>query len=204
MTTCIAPSCKDPRTIGALFCDAHMQAPPAQRGGWISAEKRRRAIGATTTTSQEPPMDASNITTRLWVGAAPPFDRDLPAFDVVVLCARELQPERMSFTRKVVRVPLPDSALTTEELNRAILGGKVVAKALRGGQRVLVTCRAGLNRSALVASFGLGMATTLSSDQIVELMRARRSPHALHNPHFVEYIKRVVGAGRARDAVVRR
>lgn len=200
MTACISPSCKEPRTIGALFCDVHMKAPPAQRGGWISAEKRRRALG----NQEEEAMDASNITTRLWIGSKPPFDRDLPAFDVIVLCAQELQPDRLAFARKALRVPLPDSALNSDELRRAVMGGKEVAKGLRSGKRVLVTCAAGLNRSALVASLGLGMATTLSADQIIELVRARRGSYALHNPHFVEYIKRVVGVGRSRDAVVRR
>lgn len=187
MTRCIAPECKSTREVGAVFCGTHLQAPPGKRGGWISAEKRRRSLAA----SQEQTLDASNIVRRLWVGGQPPFDRDLPEFDTLVLCARELQPARLSFGRQVIRVPLPDSHLTSGEAQLAIEGGKAVARALREGRRVLVTCKAGLNRSALVASISLKMLTKLPPIKIVELMRERRAPAALHNPHFVELLGRV-------------
>lgn len=145
-------------------------------------------------------MDASNISKRLWVGGKPPFDRDLPEFDTLVLCAQELQPqpEQLAFKRQVIRVPLPDSALSTDELRRALAAARHVAVALTDGRRVLVTCRAGLNRSALVASLGLGIVTRMQPGEIVELMRERRAPAALHNPFFVEYITKFVGASRAK------
>lgn len=137
-------------------------------------------------------LDASNISKRLWIGGQPPFDRDLPDFDVLVLCAQELQPTKLSFQRKVVRVPLPDAELAVHELRRALAGGRQVAEALARGQRVLVTCAAGLNRSALVASLGLGLITRMKAPEIIELVRARRSPDALGNRHFVGYLNRFV------------
>lgn len=189
--TCIAPRCAAPREPGSLFCRGHEAAPAAQRGGWLSAEKRRRALAA----SKETTLDASAIVRRpgwsLWVGGKPPLDREIP-FDTLVLCAREVQPERLGFSKQVIRVPLPDSSLSSYELRRALAGGQQVAAALAGRRRVLVTCYAGLNRSALVASLALGLVTRMEPDQIIELMRTRRSPDALHNPHFVEYIRKFV------------
>ncbi len=199
--TCIAPKCEDPRTVGGIFCDRHMLAPAAQRGGWLSAEKRRRTMSGTApVASKEAPVDASNIATRLWVGSKPPFDRDLPAFDMLVLCAQEIQPDRMAFSRRIVRVPIPDATLSQVELRRVSHAAKEVAKAMRSGQRVLVTCAAGLNRSALVASLGLGIVSKLTGPQIVSLVRQRRSEHALHNQHFVDIIHRFVASIRRYQA----
>ena len=143
-------------------------------------------------------LDASNITRRLWVGARPPFDRDLPDFDVLVLCAAEIQPERdrIAFSKAVVRAPIPDAVLDRHELSSAILAARRAARALASGQRVLVTCRAGLNRSALVASLALGLVTRIGPAEVSELMRDRRSPEALGNPHFCLLIHRFVGARR--------
>ncbi len=134
-------------------------------------------------------LDASNIAKRLWIGGKPPTDRDLP-FDTLVLCAAEIQPEQLGFSRTVVRVPLPDSALTTYQCRRALQGAQVIAHELTGGKRVLVTCHLGLNRSSFVAGLALGMITRMTPAQIVELIRARRSDKALGNQHFVEYLHR--------------
>lgn len=159
----------------------------------MSAYKRRLELGGAPTA--DAPPDMSNIAPRLWVGAAPPFDRDLPDFDILVLCAREIQPppEAMAFTKQVIRVPLPDAVLTVDEQRRALQAARWVAEALAAGRRVLVTCRAGLNRSALVASLALGMVTHMSAPQILALVRERRSATALHNPHFVDLITKYVG-----------
>lgn len=142
------------------------------------------------------PLDASNIVRRLWVGGQPPLDRDLPEFDVLVLCAEEIQPERLGFARKIVRVPLPDATLSTDELRRALAGGRAIAQALTSGQRVLVTCHDGWNRSALVAGLGLGLVTRFPSSQIITMMRVRRSPNALSNKHFCEVLYRFIGDRR--------
>jgi hypothetical protein len=191
-SSCIAPRCPNPREIGALFCGTHMTAPAGKRGGWISAERRRRQLAG----SKEITLDASNIVKRLWVGSKPPMDRDLPEFDVLVLCAQEHQPRELGFRKHVIRVPLPDATLSTDELRRALAGSRSVAAALADGKRVLVTCHAGLNRSALVASLALGIVTRLEPQQIIDLMRARRHEDALHNSHFCEIITRFVGAAR--------
>lgn len=191
---CIAPRCAAPRERGALFCRPHLAAPSGSRGGWISAFRRAQKRGAGA------PIDASPIARRLWVGGKPPFDRDLPDFDVLFLCAEEIQPMMLAFGREVVRVPLRDDMLSPQEIKRALIGGRQVAEALRRGKRVLVTCRAGLNRSALVAGLGLGLATRMPASRIVDTIRERRAPAALHNPHFVEIIHQAIGNSSPRPS----
>jgi hypothetical protein len=186
---CLAPGCARPREVGALFCAEDMKAPAGKRGGWISAERRRRARGASS--PQEPPLDISNVARRLWVGAKPPFDRPLPDFDVLVLCAQELQPTVLGFQGRVIRVPLPDSHLTDAEAMRAIHGSKLVAQSIVDGKRVLVTCQAGWNRSALIASLALARVTRMSGDELIAHMKAKRHPNALSNPHFQEILRRL-------------
>jgi protein-tyrosine phosphatase len=142
--------------------------------------------------SSDQRMDASNIATRLWVGGRPPFDRDLPEFDLLVLCAQELQPVHVEFHGRCLRCPIPDGQLDHQELTRAVLAAKEVGDALLSGNRVLVTCAAGLNRSALVAGMALARATTMTADQIIERIRQRRDPRALYNVHFQEILRRLV------------
>lgn len=185
---CIAPECRAPREVGALFCRVHLAAPPGKRGGWISAERRRQKQA-----NHVVPLDASNITRRLWVGSKPPLDRDLPGFDMLALCAEQFQPERLAFGRQIVRVPVPDGVLTTTQINAVLTGSREVAKALASGKTVLVTCMAGLNRSALVAGLALGLVTRMRPTQIVDLIRERRAEGALYNPYFVELIHHFVG-----------
>jgi protein-tyrosine phosphatase len=135
-------------------------------------------------------LDASNIARRLWVGSVPPFDRVLPEFDLLVLCAREIQPPEIAFRGTVLRCPIPDAVLAPRELSRTLVTGRSVATALLGGRRVLVTCAAGRNRSALVAGLALGLATTMPPPDIVALIRQRRSTDCLSNPFFVDVLNR--------------
>lgn len=168
-----------------MFCSTHNRAPAAQRGGWLSAARRRQAMGR---------IDATNIHTRLWVGSEPPFDHDLPDFDLLVLCAREIQPEpeKIAFRRTVFRCPLPDAQLNIQELTAAVLVGKAVGDALMGGRRALVTCAKGLNRSAFISALALARITKMSAEQIVTLVRTRRGPSAMSNPYFCQVLRSIV------------
>lgn len=179
-----------------MFCRHHEAAPAAQRGGWLSAERRRRqlvtkAAPTMTVIDTEPHLDASNITRRLWIGGQPPFERDIPGFDTLVLCAREIQPERLAFHGEVIRCPIDDHPPTTYEVRQALAASRNVAASLSKGRRVLVTCYAGLNRSALVSALALGVLYPRSTPaELVLRIRQRRSPNALSNPHFVHVIER--------------
>ena len=55
---------------------------------------------------------------------------------------------------------------------------------------VSVLCQAGLNRSSLCASLVL-MKEGYDPKDAVDLIRARRSPHALCNEDFVRYLERL-------------
>lgn len=142
--------------------------------------------------SLDRPLDASNVATRLWVGGEPPFDVDLPRFDMLALCAQEIQPEQLAFHGEVVRCPIPDSALDIRQIKRAVLTARAVGNALLSGKSVLVTCGQGINRSALVAGLALARATRMTADDIIKLMRTRRNPNALFNVHFQDLLRRLV------------
>lgn len=141
---------------------------------------------------QDHALDASNVATRLWIGGRPPFDRDLPDFDILVLCAQEIQPGQMAFHGQVLRCPVPDGALDHAELTRVVLTARAVGDALVAKKRALVTCSAGINRSALVAALAIGRVTRMAPDAIISLIRQRRSPQALFNTHFQDIIRRLV------------
>jgi protein-tyrosine phosphatase len=137
-------------------------------------------------------LDASNVATRLWVGGKPPFDRDLPDFDLLVLCAQELQPREIAFHGRVNRCPLPDGALDHQQLTHAVLTAKDVGDALLANRRVLVTCAMGLNRSALVAALAMARATRMTAAEIIGRIRQRRHATALYNTHFQDIIRRLI------------
>lgn len=186
--TCMGPKCKAPRRVGN-FCAGCALAPATRRAGWVSAARRRAKTVC---------IDASNVAPRLWVGAAPPFDHDLPKVDVIVLCARELQHPMPMFHGKVLRCPMPDGELNRQEINQALITSSSMATALVNGQRVLSTCAMGVNRSAFMAALALARITRLSADQLVVLMRTRRLNNCLSNDYFREYLRKFVGNGRAR------
>ncbi len=186
---CVAPKCPDAAVRPSPFCAVHSSAPQTKRAGWLSAAKRRFDTVR---------VDASNVAPKLWVGGFPPVDVDLPKIDLLVLCAAELQPERLAFHGRVARCPLPDAELSMSELRRAAATSSIVAAALLKQQRVLVTCALGINRSALVAALALGQVTMMSADEIIELVRRRRNPRCLENSHFRDILQQLIGAGREK------
>ena len=56
------------------------------------------------------------------------------------------------------------------------------------GKRVAGKCQAGWNRSGLVVALVL-LREGYSADEAIRLIRERRSPNALCNPYFVEFIR---------------
>jgi protein-tyrosine phosphatase len=180
----VAPSCARTAQQGP-FCEVHAKAPAGQRGGWLSAAKRK-------------PYDATVVSPRLWIGAKPPLDKDLPGVDLLVLCAAGIQPEQLAFHGTVLRCPIPDAELDAAQVRLVMQTAVAVAKAIITGQRVLVTCRLGLNRSALVIALALHQLTTMSGQEIVEHIRRQRSLSALSNKHFVQLVVSVVGDGRPK------
>lgn len=142
----------------------------------------------------------NRVAPRLWQGAAPTPDLPHAEFDVIVLCAQEYQPFRFpAFKGTVIRAPFDDSLQpTAKERKIAIRAAREVAKRLRKGQRVLVTCMMGRNRSGLVVGLALRMSTRWSADEIVVRIRKARGEDALSNQSF-ERIVRGFSARTARD-----
>jgi|SRR6478609_4383134 len=166
------------------FCELHAKAPAGQRGGWLSAAKRK-------------PYDATPIAPRLWIGSKPPVDRNLSNVDIVTLCAAEFQPEHVGRSA-LLRCPIIDDVLDPPELQLVLQTSVLVAKAIASRQRVLVTCQQGRNRSAFVIAFALHQLTTMSGEQIVAHIKKHRA-NALTNPWFVKKIVEIVGDGRPKQ-----
>jgi len=143
-------------------------------------------------TLRSPPIDASLVAPRLFVGSRPPPGR-YRWFNVVVLCAKEYQPPSFAFPgMTVLRLALVDDVIHPISAVDAALvtsNARTIARYLNGGACVLVTCRAGINRSALVAAIAMQLAYDMDADEAIEQIRDTRSPNALSNPRFEKFIR---------------
>lgn len=134
-----------------------------------------------------PQVDASRVAPGLYVGSRPQpgLYRWL---GVIVLCAKEFQPPSYMYPGvMVVHVPLDDDptrAMRPDEIALAVSTARTLARCLQAHQRVLATCRMGLNRSALIASLTMQMAYDMSPDETIKRIRSVRGPFALRNPGF--------------------
>jgi len=140
------------------------------------------------------PSTAWRLMGNLWIGDAPPVGYALyrKDFDCVVLMAREYQPGNCFDAISVIHAPIDDGELTKTEAIRAVQAAREVVARLGRGEKVLVTCAAGLNRSALVCALALMFGSSrMRTDDAIALIRMVRSPHALSNPHFVNFLRRV-------------
>lgn len=70
----------------------------------------------------------------------------------------------------------------------------------RMGKRVAAKCQAGWNRSGLIAALVL-LQEGYTADSAIKLIRDKRSPNALCNPHFVAYIKEVFDSEFAHQEI---
>lgn len=86
----------------------------------------------------------------------------------------------------VLSLALYDAELTPEALGRFQLAADVVNEFWRQGS-TLVHCQAGLNRSSFVLCLAL-MKRGYTAAEAIGLLREKRSPACLCNPHFEEYL----------------
>jgi protein-tyrosine phosphatase len=121
---------------------------------------------------------------RLAQGSAPPAYTKLP-FDVIVLAAKEYQPSLPE--HEVWRVPLDDSGPPPTSNERWMIYNTAsrVARRIRHGQRVLVTCHQGRNRSGVIAGLAL-VELGLPGDRAAG--RIQRLRNGLANPYFLEMV----------------
>ena len=68
------------------------------------------------------------------------------------------------------------------------------------GKRVAAKCQAGWNRSGLIAALVL-LQEGFTSDDAISLIRQKRSPNALCNPHFVAFIREVYEQEFAKETL---
>lgn len=120
-----------------------------------------------------------------------------PMCDVWVAVAIEMPPggregrhPKLKHAR-TIHVPLFDDARQVSvprEAEHVQRAAGAVAAELRAGSRVLVTCRLGLNRSALVVVLAMeqmGLPTAFS----IAYLRQQRSPDVLSNTAFERYLR---------------
>jgi protein-tyrosine phosphatase len=84
--------------------------------------------------------------------------------------------------------PIPDGPLDGTQLAGVIRLAQAAGEALDEGRRVLVRCYHGYNRSGLVVAQVL-MHQGRGAEDAMRLIRTRRSPWALHNELFAEYLR---------------
>lgn len=83
---------------------------------------------------------------------------------------------------------IPDAPLVAAQIEQVRRLAEEVADEVKNGRKTLVRCQAGLNRSGLVTGHAL-MCMGLAAGDAITLIRRRRSPFALHNPTFEEYLR---------------
>ncbi|MBB5797498.1 protein-tyrosine phosphatase family protein [Streptomyces caelestis] len=91
--------------------------------------------------------------------------------------------------------PIPDGPLDGTQLAGVIRLAEAACEALDAGRAVLVRCYHGYNRSGLVVAHAL-IRRGSSADAAIRLIRDRRSPWALHNELFVEYLRAGLATAR--------
>ncbi|MFH9010102.1 dual specificity protein phosphatase family protein [Streptomyces sp. NPDC017943] len=91
--------------------------------------------------------------------------------------------------------PIPDGPLDGTQLAGVMRLAEAACEALDDGRRVLVRCFHGYNRSGLVVAHVL-MRRGSSAEAAIRLIRDRRSPWALHNDLFVDYLRAGLATAR--------
>lgn len=102
-------------------------------------------------------------------------------FDLIVTLYADAQPAPWGVEE--IRYGFPDAELDPHDLDRVREIAAYAAERWKAGDRVLVRCQAGVNRSGLVTALIL-LLDGWQPDEIVEHLRARRSSRVLSNDDF--------------------
>ncbi|MET9699583.1 protein phosphatase [Streptomyces sp. NPDC006529] len=90
---------------------------------------------------------------------------------------------------------IPDGPLTADQIHGVQQLALTAARAVRAGRVVLVRCKAGYNRSGLVVAQAL-VELGWETAGAVDTVRRKRSPFALNNRVFEEYLTAGLGVAR--------
>ncbi len=142
----------------------------------------------------EPEEPWSEIMTGLWMGGHRWVDPGglrptvvADEFDLVVsLFARPGHGPAEGVEHLVLAIP--DDPLAAHQIARVGELARTVADAVRQGRTTLVRCQYGYNRSGLVVGQAL-IELGHDAPAAIELIRRRRSPWALHNRTFEDYLR---------------
>lgn len=138
----------------------------------------------------------SEVMPGLWQGGTHWSDeigfgrREAPAitaddFDLVVTMYADANP--VDWFVEEIRLGVMDGPIEVVDLPRILRAAKHAHQSWKNGDRVLIRCQAGWNRSGLVTALVLildGMPAT----EAIDLIRERRSPQALCNRSFANWL----------------
>jgi len=144
----------------------------------------------------EPNALFNEIATNLFMGGTEDMDvihfpaknnnrTDLP-FDAIVTMYAYAQPA--DWKVQEFRYGVPDAAIEYIDLDRLKQAVEFGYNRWMAGDRVLVRCQAGLNRSGLVTALIL-MSTGLDAETAIEQIRKNRAEIALFNEDYVRWLK---------------
>ncbi len=110
--------------------------------------------------------------------------------DLLVLCAYEFQPRSRAVS--ILSVPLDDRLFRSSAEARAVTSmakeaGCFAADRVICGEKVLICCAAGLNRSGIVSAYTLKQLGVDGASAVRKIRRAR-GPNALGNSSFLHAI----------------
>jgi hypothetical protein len=109
---------------------------------------------------------------------------DMP-FDSIVTMYAWAKPADWSVQE--LRYGIPDNLISDIDLNRLRKAVDFAHQQWKSGDRVLIRCQAGLNRSGLVTALVL-IKEGYNPDQAIDLIRAQRGEHALCNSQFEQWL----------------
>lgn len=119
-------------------------------------------------------------------------------FDLIVLCAEEFPVFKVkafhppNARARLLYAPNDDATLTGRQLCVAMQAAQIVSIAVMRGQKVLVTCMQGRNRSGLVSALAVHMLYGMSGRNAANLVRRRRTKAmALTNDSFNSLLNRI-------------
>lgn len=107
-------------------------------------------------------------------------------FDVVITLYADAQPAAWGVEE--VRFGFWDAELTDFATRKAVRLARMAHARWRGGERVLIRCQAGVNRSGLVMALVL-MLEGMTADEAIARIRECRSPFVLSNQHFERWLR---------------
>lgn len=150
----------------------------------------------TTTSTQYPNALFSEILPNLFQGGTDDDDvihvahasykrrSDMP-FDSIVTMYAWAKPADWSVQE--LRYGIPDNLISDIDLNRLRKAVDFAHQQWKSGDRVLIRCQAGLNRSGLVMALVL-IKDGYSAIDAIELIRTQRGEYAICNSHYEKWL----------------